>query len=122
MNPQLLILFVIAGSIILIGAGVLEMLRRIEKAIREDFEAALARAVTHTEIAVTPEKEKIAQACRCGHPKSEHWAKGTTFEALLRGQGPCHGRVYPNGKQPTIPCDCEQFRPARGPWPGEVKV
>jgi hypothetical protein len=106
--------------VLLLGAGAIETLRQIRDAIQENYQASLARAMTTMDVAVTPEKEKVVQACRCGHPKSVHWVNPVKPDN--EGTGPCHGSVYPNGKQPARPCDCEQFRPARGPWPGEVKV
>jgi len=100
-----------------VGAGVIEMLKRIEKAINQNYQASLARAMTTTDIAVKVEKESVRQPCICGHRKADHW-KGTA-ETLAGagaiteyGQGPCHS---PAG------CVCQEYKPKRGPWPGEVK-
>ncbi len=101
---ELLILIVL---VVVLASGAIEYLRQIRNAIQENYQASLARAMTQTDIVVKQEKEKIEKECTCGHPFASHCSGPS--RAL---PGPCQ----------AINCNCERFRPKRGPWPGELKV
>jgi len=103
---ELLLLTVL---VVVLGAGAIETLRQIRNAIYENYQASLARAMTTTDIAVTPEKEKVLKACKCGHAEADHYPMVTLGMGSKQG-GNCKL------------CTCEVYRPKRGPWPGEVKI
>jgi len=110
-------LLVLIGFVLVTGAGTIEMLKRIEKAINQNYQASLARAMTTTDIAVKPEKEKVLKPCICGHPYTMHW------DPAPPGQGTNGGRCrYGADPEQSHSCECQQYRPKRGAWPGEVKV
>jgi len=109
MNTLELEVLVLVGLVLLVGAGVIEMLKRIEKAIVENYQASLARAMTTMDVAVTPEKEKVVNACKCGHALTDHNPR------LPTGPGTVSGIT-------CRLCDCSDYKPKRGPWPGELKV
>jgi hypothetical protein len=103
--------------VLLLGAGAIETLRQIRDAIQENYQASLTRAMTTTDIAVTPEKEKVVKACVCGHAVLQHWSVVGESGPAIQG-GKCH-HTDDTGKPD---CGCQLFKPKRGPWPGEVKV
>ena len=97
---ELLILIVL---MVVLASGAIELLRQIRNAIYENYQASLARAMTTTDIAVKVEKEKVVNACLCGHPKSSHSEPAPHYCMMAS-------------------CACQDFKPKRGLWPGEVKV
>lgn len=99
---------VIVATLFVLGAGVIEILKRIEKAINQNYKDSLARAMTTTDLAVKAATVvKVERPCICEHAKTDH-----TRSSIGEPTGPC---MQPN-------CDCQRYRPKRGPWPGEVKV
>lgn len=99
------LLAILCGLVLLIGAGVMEMLRRIEKVIREDFESAVARSILQTEIKVVqPAKPKVKKECQCSHAETDHHP----FEQVMGGSH--------RGGNCKL-CECQMYRPKRGPWP-----
>jgi hypothetical protein len=106
-------LLILIGLVLVIGSGIIERLWRIERAIREDFESAVARSILHTEIRVTaPPIEKVKKPCLCGHPWTMHWDSAPEGEG--KNGGKCRFGTDP-GETPN--CECKQYRPKRGPWP-----
>jgi hypothetical protein len=103
-------LAVIWLTLLLLGAGAIETLRQIRDGIQENYQASLARAMTTTDIAVTTEKQKVIKACVCGHAEADHHPLVKLDELGSKSGGNC--KI----------CECEVYRPKRGPWPGEVKV
>jgi len=111
---------VVAVLVVLLGAGIIEVLHQIRNAIQENYQASLARAMSTTDIAVVQEKEKIRKPCTCGHAQAVHFIitdSGVGPED--RGKGPCHALVETGIGE--ITCTCKEYKPKRGPWPGEVK-
>ncbi|SRR6266404_5399323 len=102
---ELLILIVL---VVVLASGAIEYLRQIRNAIQENYQASLARAMTTTDIAVTPTKEKVVKPCICGHAQSQHeWFRE---------------HPSPSGRCSLSDCECGAYKPKRGPWPGELKV
>lgn len=117
MTTDQILLLMIWLFIVIVGAGVIEMLKRIEKAIVENYQASLARAMTTMDVAVTNEKEKVVKPCVCGHPVLQHWSVVGEAGPFIQG-GKCH-HTDETGRPD---CGCLLWKPKRGPWPGEVKV
>src|SRR6266436_2882243 len=109
-------LLLLTAIVVLIGSGAIETLRQIRNAIQENYQASLARAMTQTDIAVIPQKEKVIKACVCGHPYTMHWDPGPPGQG--ENGGKCRSGVEKDGAI-IYDCDCKQFRPKRGLWPGE---
>ena len=117
MNTVEVELLILSVLVMVLGAGAIETLRQIRNAIYENYQASLARAMTTTDIAVTPEKEKVVKACICGHAVLQHWSVvGETGPAIQGGK--CH-HADETGR---LDCGCQLYKPKRGLWPGEVKV
>lgn len=112
-----LILLVLTVFVVLLAGGIMEYLRQIRDAIRENYEASLARAMSTTDLVVTPEKERVAKSCTCNHGLVQHWTVAGESGPAVQG-GKCH-HTDDTGKPD---CACPAYRPKRGPWPGENKI
>lgn len=117
LNHIFLAIVVLMVLVVLLGAGAIEYLRQIRDAIWENYQASLARAMTQTDLAVVPEKEKVVKACTCGHAVLQHWSLVSETGPAIQG-GKCH-HTDETGRSD---CSCQLFKPKRGPWPGELKV
>jgi hypothetical protein len=111
---ELLTLIII---VVLMASGAIEMLRQIRDAIKENYQASLARAMSQTDFVVKAEKQKVIKPCVCGHAFVQHWTVMSEG-----GPGVNGGKCHHTDETARADCGCQLYKPKRGPWPGELKV